>query len=266
MNPSVDPSASIKLEHTNRLRFAELERYRLLMGRPIPAHDTKPIAGWQLVRSTSNRTQGERLARLAAWVGRRAGRPIRVLELGTSVGISGCYLLAGMAEAHGGHLATFEGRDQIAGLAQQRLERFVGRFELSYPVSFEIVVGSFGETFEPYLRACREPLDLVFIDGHHQAEPTLRYHALVRERISPSGVIIHDDIAWSPGMVTAWASIAEQERERLIVEQWQGGRPSRGIIFCGEPSLPHHVRMDIDGAAGRFARSAWRVLSRFKPN
>lgn len=266
MTARVDPSAEIELHHVDRLRFAELERYRLLLGRPVPAHDTNPIPGWQLVRSTSNRTQGERLARLAAWVGKRAGRPIRILELGTSVGISGTYLLAGMAEAHGGHLATFEGRDHIASLAARRFDAFVGRFDLAATVSFDIVVGSFDETFEPYLRACREPFDLVFIDGHHQAEPTVRYHAWVRERITAAGVIIHDDIAWSPGMVAAWAAIRDQEQSRLIVEQWQGGRPSRGIIYYGEPARPHRVRMDLDGPAGRLARSAWRVVSRFKPN
>jgi predicted O-methyltransferase YrrM len=264
MSIARDPAADQLLPHSARLRFAEFERYRLLAARPVPAHDTTPIAGWQLVQATSNRTQGERLARLAAWVGARAGRPIRILELGTSVGISGTYLLAGMAEAHGGHLATFEGRSQIAVNAQGRLETFVRRFTLDNVISFEIVVGSFEETYEAYLRASPAPLDLVFIDGHHQADPTLRYHALLGGRLAPGAVVVHDDISWSPDMARAWAAIRDQERQHLIVEHWQGGRPSRGIIYYGEPGAPQPVRVDIDSWPSRLARSLWRRLSRFK--
>jgi predicted O-methyltransferase YrrM len=259
-----DPASATPLKHVDRLRFAELSRYRVFAAASISVPGGKPIAGWQLVQASSNRRQGERLARLAAWVGRRAGRPIRILELGTNVGISGMYLLAGLAEAHGGHLATFEGNAAIADSAQARLDGFVRRFDLSRTVSFEIVRGSFADTYEPYLSALPAPLDLVFIDGHHQAEPTLRYHALARGRLAEGAVVIHDDIAWSAGMVGAWAAISAQEKDRLIVEQWQGGRPSRGIIYYGEPApRDGQVRMHIDRLPGRIARSWWRRLSRF---
>jgi predicted O-methyltransferase YrrM len=263
MSDARDSSSTTHLDHLDRLRFAEFERYRLFGAAPIPVPGGKTIAGWQIVQASSNRSQGDRLARLAAWIGRRAGRPIRILELGTNVGISGIYLLAGMAEAHGGHLATFEGNAAIADRAQARLDAFVERFDLSSTVSFEIVRGSFADTYEPFLRAMPAPLDLVFIDGHHQAEPTLRYHALVRDRLADGAVVIHDDIAWSPAMEGAWAEISTQEQAHLIVEQWQGGRPSRGIIYYGEPAAASRIRMHVDRQPGRMLRSWWRRLSRF---
>ena len=256
-----DPAAAVTLQHPERLTYVQHARWWLLPHKPMVLPGSAPIPGWRFLRATSNRRQGERLARLAALVGDRAGRSIRILELGTSMGISGMYLLCGMAQAEGGHLATFEGRPDVAASARQRMQGFIDHFGLGSKVSFEVTVGNFEQTFEPYLRAHVEPLDLVFIDGHHQHEPTLRYHALAREVLSPGGVIAHDDIAWTPGMERAWAEICEQEKAHRIVEHWQGGRPSRGIIYYGQPPLPTRPRIDLDRMPERLARHVLRVAT-----
>ena len=46
-----------------------------------------------------------------------------------------------------------------------------------------------------------------------------------------TAAIVHDDIAWSSGMVRAWNQIREHEKDCAVVELYQGNRPSRGMLF-----------------------------------
>ena len=59
------------------------------------------------------------------------------------------------------------------------------------------------------------------------------------------------------------ADISARENDHLIVEEWQGGRPSRGVIYYGEPATSDRIRIHVDRAPGRMLRSWWRTLSRF---
>ncbi|WP_460461445.1 O-methyltransferase [Angustibacter peucedani] len=214
-----------------------------------------------LLRATSNPAQGRWLAHLAHAAAQRAGGgPVRVVELGTSAGVSAMYLLAGMSAAGGGHLTTFEGDEQVAALAQHQLDAFVAEHDLR-TVVVDVRVGRFSHTVGPFLDRLVEPLDLVFVDGHHQEGPTLEYHRQLRARTAPRAVVVHDDIAWSPGMARAWAAIRAQEQVR-VTELRQGGRPSRGVLWLGEPAAPDDPPQthDLDAAPGRLLRRAARAM------
>jgi predicted O-methyltransferase YrrM len=245
----------IVLRAPERLRYAARARWRLLSIRELRIDETRKVSGLHLMRATSNRRQGEWLARLAVRAARGTDEPLRVLELGTSVGISGMYLLAGMAEGRGGHLATFEGRPTMAEIAERNMRGFIEHFALRN-VGFEIVAGRFEQTYEPYVRAAKAPFHLVFIDGDHDAERTLQYHAIARAALSGRGIIVHDDIAWSPDMVRAWRAIRQQEADHLVVELMQGNRPSRGVLLYGEPGVLASQRFHLD----RFAERALRQV------
>jgi predicted O-methyltransferase YrrM len=249
-------------------------RLSLLAKRPFAFHfeavlpDTRgrtetrsgTMTGRQLVRATSRLSQGKWLVRLAQLAQQRCGGgPIKILELGACVGISGCYLLAGMADGDGGHLVTCEGSPELAAMARANLAAFVARHRLGN-VTFEVVVGSFAETFEPLVTPDRAPYHLVFIDGHHQEDATLRYHERCRAVLHPRGLIAHDDIDWSDGMRRVWKTLEQLERDQAIIELYQGNRPSRAVIFYGDPPLQPRPRYHLDSVPERLARQAVAAL------
>ena len=49
--------------------------------------------------------------------------------------------------------------------------------------------------------------DVLYIDGNHSYEATLRYFNLVKEYIKEDTIIVFDDIYWSEGMTKAWLEI-----------------------------------------------------------
>ena len=53
--------------------------------------------------------------------------------------------------------------------------------------------------------------DLVFIDGNHRYEATLKYFELLKNNLSDSALVIFDDIHWSSGMRRAWQEICSQK-------------------------------------------------------
>jgi predicted O-methyltransferase YrrM len=255
-------TGEVVLRHPERLRAIALARWRLLGMRPwsvrVPRDEgfhTVELTGWSLVRATSNATQGRWLAELAVLAGARAGGPVQALELGSSVGVSGMYLLAGLAEAGGGRLVTFEGSADLAGRAHDNCAWLLRRFGIQ-GVSFDVVVGAFQETYAKFLAETRPRLDLVFIDGHHQEEPTLRYHEWVQPFLAPRAIVVHDDVAHNVGMVRAWRTLREKERDHRIVELCLGGRPTRGVIFRGDPPTGREERVHLDGLAARWLRRA----------
>jgi predicted O-methyltransferase YrrM len=214
-----------------------------------------PTPGRVLIRASSRLSQGAWLVRLAETAAAQAGgRPLQVVELGTCVGISGMYLLAGMSPNGGGHLTTFEGEPQHAELAQFQLERLRRRHGLDN-VTFEVRVGPFSRTVGPFFAREGPELDLVFVDGPHDEDSTLEYQRLIKPRMATRGIVVHDDIAWSDGMVRAWAKLREQERCRTM-ELHLGGRPSRGVLFLGEAARGGTAPCHLDGPLERMLRQA----------
>lgn len=137
-------------------------------------------------------------------------RPANALELGTSVGISAAYQ-GGALLGHGGRLVTMEGAQEIAAIAQSTLDA-VGLDDV-----VDIVVGRFGDALPPFLEST-EPLDYVFVDGHHDEFATQAYHRMIKPYVSPGAVLIYDDIHWSSGMRRAWAAISADPDVSVAVD------------------------------------------------
>lgn len=120
------------------------------------------------------------------------------LEMGSCVGLTAAYIAAAFnGDACG--LVTLEGADSIAKLAEDTLKG-VGLSERA-----EVVVGPFHDTLDDTLR--RGTYDLVFVDGHHDRDSTIDYWHRIRPRLSPSAIVLFDDIRWSAGMEEAWSKI-----------------------------------------------------------
>lgn len=141
----------------------------------------------------------------------RALKPKNIIELGTNVGISSAYISAGL---QGSELAiritTLDASPYRQRLAKE-VHRNLGLNNISY------VQGLFTDTLRTTLEALGL-VDLAFIDGHHQYQPTLDYFEDILKFSSPDAVFVFDDIRWSDGMKKAWTQIQSDERLGLIVD------------------------------------------------
>jgi len=125
-------------------------------------------------------------------------RPGTVLELGTSFGVTTEYLaLAASAES----VYTLEGDPFIARRAEDR-------FRSDGLTRIRTVVGDFDETLPGVLSEIGQP-GLIWLDGNHREEPTLRYVEQLLPVCSNHSILVLDDIYWSRGMQRSWKSIRQ---------------------------------------------------------
>lgn len=123
-----------------------------------------------------------------------------ILELGTSLGLSTAYMAAAPSAPK---VVTLEGSVTIASQANQNFT------ELSLH-NIEIITGNFDHTLDAVLKNHPKP-DLVFFDGNHRKEPTLRYFRQCLARADESDIFIFDDIHWSAEMEEAWLEICQDD-------------------------------------------------------
>jgi predicted O-methyltransferase YrrM len=134
----------------------------------------------------------------------RAMRPDSVVEMGTSVGVSGSYIAAALQDNGNGRLITLEGNAVAAAAAR-------GTFEsLGLAQRVDTRTGAFTETLGPALLDAA-PVELMFIDGHHQEDPTLAYFEQVLPHLAPGAILVFDDVEWSDGMRRAWSRVTQHE-------------------------------------------------------
>lgn len=154
----------------------------------------------------------------------RERRPEHVLEMGTCVGMSASYIAAALALNGRGRLVTVEGAASVAELARETFR------QLGYSEQAEVVEGPFHRSLEPAIRAST-PLDLVFVDGHHDGEATIRYFELLRENLRPGALLLFDDIRWTAGMREAWRTICQRAAGGTIADLGDVG-----IVQIGKPA------------------------------
>jgi predicted O-methyltransferase YrrM len=129
-------------------------------------------------------------------------KPFNCLEMGTNLGISGCYILSAQMLNDSGFFVTLEGNEQLAEIASKNMKDL----QLN---QHEIVIGLFKDTLPEVLNKYKS-FDYVFIDGHHDKEATIAYFQLIKPHLTDNSVIIFDDINWSEGMQEAWAHIGRE--------------------------------------------------------
>jgi len=123
----------------------------------------------------------------------------QMLELGTSMGISGAYLAKGNIQ---GELLTIEGAPAVAEQAQQHFNQ-LGIQNITQ------VIGNFDVVLPKILENRTQPFDLVYLDGNHRYEATTQYFSwlLPHMKTDKIALMIFDDIHWSAGMEKAWKEI-----------------------------------------------------------
>jgi predicted O-methyltransferase YrrM len=119
--------------------------------------------------------------------------PTTILELGTNVGISAAYLAAG-----GGNVTTLDVSPYRLALAK--------KLHYSLGLKVDYVCGLFSDTLPATLDRL-PPVEMAFIDGHHQYQPTLDYYAMIAEQAASGCIYVFDDIRWSEGMRRSWEEL-----------------------------------------------------------
>lgn len=61
-------------------------------------------------------------------------------------------------------------------------------------------------------------IDLAFIDGNHQYQPTVNYFNLLLAKSHEQTIIILDDIHWSKEMEDAWQYVQQHENVTATID------------------------------------------------
>jgi predicted O-methyltransferase YrrM len=189
-------------------------------GSEKPGNMTYPAEIRKIARRSLNPAKyARRLSLLVKYL-----RAEKVLELGTSLGITTSYLASGNPLCK---ITTLEGcpetsMNAIANFRELKLgniKLITGRFEDTLPVALE-ELGS---------------VDIVFIDGNHRKEAVLDYFVKCVEYSNNNTVIIVDDIHLSEGMEEAWEEIKRHDMARVSLDLFYSG----WIIMRKELSRQH---------------------------
>ncbi|MCM4161737.1 class I SAM-dependent methyltransferase [Antarcticibacterium flavum] len=84
----------------------------------------------------------------------------------------------------------------------------------------------------------RQPTtDLIYFDGNHSKEATLKYFEQLLPLAHNDSVFIFDDIHWSKGMEEAWAEIKGHPRVRVSIDSFFWGI----VFFRKEQEKEHFI-------------------------
>lgn len=170
---------------------------------------------------------GQLLFRLVNFMGQEEKRPLEILELGTSLGITTAYLSS--ADSHN-HVVTLEGSEAVWQVAR-------GVWRALRLKNIESKVGNIDDTL--YLYA-REKLDLAYVDANHTYEATMRYADYLLPRMHEKGVLVIDDIHYSEEMERAWTALKNDSRVTTSMDLYH-----MGLLFVDTHYLKRHYRIRV---------------------
>jgi predicted O-methyltransferase YrrM len=126
---------------------------------------------------------------------------------------------------------TLEGAESIADLAEANFARLgLGNTEL--------IRGNFDRTLATALERQPSPA-LIFFDGNHRKEPTLRYFRQCLTTAGDDDIFVFDDIHWSREMEEAWEEIKKDPRVTCSIDLFLVGL----IFFRRSFHTPQHFRI-----------------------
>lgn len=134
-------------------------------------------------------------------------QPQNVLELGTSLGLTTAYLAAANPEAT---ITTIEGSESIAQKAKEGWQQLGCR-------NIRSITGNFDDVL-PDILPSLPALDLIYIDGNHRYEPTIRYFQQLLPKLHEYSIVVFDDIHWSLEMEQAWEAMKRHPQVQYTID------------------------------------------------
>lgn len=139
-------------------------------------------------------------------------QPKSILEIGTSLGLATSALSLGNQSAE---IITLEGCQETTKIAQENFNNFGLTNIYSIVTEFETHLKNDSRKSKTY--------DLIYFDGNHRKEATLKYFELLLPTITNDSVWIFDDIHWSSEMERAWETIKKNPKVTLTIDTFQWG-------------------------------------------
>ena len=137
--------------------------------------------------------------------------PDTILELGTSLGLGTAAIAISSEQSE---ISTLEGSPSKNKVAQQ----FFKNSKISN-------INAICTDFDDYLNNFKEQkfFDIIFIDGNHTYDATMRYFSWALKHLNKSGLIIFDDIYWSKDMTRAWREICQSKEVNISMDLFIAG-------------------------------------------
>lgn len=170
---------------------------------------------------------GQLLFRIVNFMGQEEKRPLEILELGTSLGITTAYLASASSK---NRVVTLEGSEAVLKIAK-------GVWRALKLENIEWTEGNIDDTLYKY---AREKLDLAYVDANHTYEATKRYVDFLLPRMTEKGIIVLDDIHYSEGMDRAWKELKQDQRVTTTMDLYDVG-----MIFVDKHYLHRHYRIKV---------------------
>jgi predicted O-methyltransferase YrrM len=142
--------------------------------------------------------------------------------MGTSLGITTCYLAHGVPNAS---VVTMEGAPTVA---QEALTTFKN---LGFQ-NIQLIEGNFDQSLPNYLQNI-STIGVAYVDGNHRYNPTMHYFNLLLAKSDEHSIFIFDDIHWSTEMQEAWKIIKNHPLVTVTIDTYQWGI----VFFRSEQSL-----------------------------
>ena len=209
-------------EDLQAFRNCENYRTRLLHDETVISYEIFGSDRTAMVKDIcKNAASGTKWCEFLYFLSKKTGPDI-ILEIGTNLGISGCYALESIKDIDGAKFITMEGLPQLCEISG-------GQFASIAPASkYDIRQGLFDATF-PQLLKENVRFDLLFIDGNHQKESTIAYFKALKDKIGSPAIFVFDDINWSGEMQEAWKVIRNDSQVNFAVDLYK-----QGIVIIDE--------------------------------
>jgi len=147
----------------------------------------------------------------------------RVLELGTSLGLSTSYLALSNSKTE---VVSIEACPNIYHEAREIFTHF--KIEN---------VKAINATFQEALPHLKGSFDFIFIDGHHDGTACLTYLEILKKHLSQEAFVVVDDIRWSQDMFDAWMKMKQDPFFQVSLDVFELGI----LILRPQQSRSHHV-------------------------
>ena len=134
-------------------------------------------------------------------------QPARIVELGTSLGLTTAYLSRANPDAR---MMSIEGNPSVYERAKEHL------LEL-HCTNIQLIQGNFDDIL-PEVLPQFSPVGLGFVDGNHRYAPTIHYFHQLLEHADEQTILVFDDIHWSGEMEKAWKEIREHPRVTCTID------------------------------------------------
>lgn len=167
------------------------------------------------------------LYRLVNYLGSVEQKPLTVVELGTSFGITTAYLASPSAR---NTVLTYDGAPDVLDIAVQ-VWRPLGL------TNIKPVEGNIDDTLPKH---CPKRIDLAFVDANHTYDATLRYFRQLLPAMGEHSILVVDDIYHSPEMERAWHDIQAAGQVTSTIDCYHVG-----LVFFNRHYIRKHYKMRI---------------------